>query len=160
MEKKSLFTWEHNNFEECCNVIASCNIDIKRQCPSHQLFSELLHSSFVRTWWSWPYPLGPCVPISSQITQYSNFGKFILRNPIDSDGHCANFSITAYTLIHKQQKEIGISYIGLDTFSWKELFTSLEKLQPLIKLIQWWWMLFNKAGTVPELGWLMLYRDF
>ena len=73
----------------------------------------------------------PCVPISNQITQYSNFGKFILRNPIDSDGHCANFSITAYTLIHKRKWEF-----ALDTFSWKELFSSLEKLQPLIKLIQ------------------------
>ena len=58
-------------------------------------------------------------------------GKFILRNPIDSDGHCANFSITAYTLIHKRKWEF-----ALDTFSWKELFSSLEKLQPLIKLIQ------------------------
>ena len=72
--------------------------------------------------------IGPCVPISNQITQYSNFGKFILRNPIDSDGHCANFSITIY----KRKLE----FHTLETFSWKALFTSLEKLQPLIKLIQ------------------------
>ena len=72
----------------------------------------------------------PCVPISDQITQYSNFGKFVLRNPIDSDGHCANFSITAYTFIHKRKLE----FHTLDTFSLRELFSSLEKLQPLISL--------------------------